>query len=201
MQARLPPVSGVLGGEPIACGRKEDNQDLCVSPIAYTIRRTPTVFERVSSMSILSLRFCVLAVSIFPLTASAEIRKPTYDAQSVKAECTQKWANQFDMIKYCMDEREKGFSYFKQVTEIVGDFFSPTLNHCADKWGHQWDMTAYCAETNLNAMKTSKEKTAGLPKNTADLIMARCFQKWNPQWDMIAYCAEEQATAWKAINN
>ncbi|MEQ3669438.1 hypothetical protein [Pseudophaeobacter sp.] len=151
-------------------------------------------------MPIPSLRFVALAAFILPLSVSAEIRKPIYDAPSVKAECTQKWGSQFDMIKYCMDERQKGFSYFEKVTEIFGDFFSPTLNHCADKWGHQWDMIAYCTETNLNAMKTSEDKTAGLPKNTADLITVRCHQKWDPQWDMIAYCMEQQATAWKAIN-
>lgn len=201
LQARLPPVSAASDKQITPRSGIANNQDLHCNLIARTIRHTPMFFERNFFMIFSRPLSAAAALALLALPATAEIRQPAYDAPSVKAECTQKWGSQFDMVKYCMDERRKGFHYFEKVTGIVGDFFFPTLNYCADKWGNQWDMTAYCTETNLNAMKTLNANTAGLPKDTADLIMIRCSQKWDPQWDMVAYCMKQQATAWKSINN
>ncbi|MFV1620484.1 hypothetical protein [Phaeobacter sp. JH20_26] len=140
----------------------------------------------------------LMTTASLPEVAHAEI---IFDRDRVQAECTDKWATDFSMVKYCMDERKEGFDYFQKVHKIVADIAGPTLDYCANKWGHKWDMTAYCTRENLDAMRSVPATTAGLPKETADRILLDCSKKWQPQWDMIAYCTGNQATAWKSINN
>jgi len=137
---------------------------------------------------------------IIASTADAQMPQPTYSRDAVKAECSTKWGTEYDMVKYCMDQRAEGFDYFRQATEVVGDIFAPTLNHCSEKWGHEWDMTAYCAKEQLSAAQSIYDNTQGLPKPVGDKILVQCSAKWDPQWDMVAYCMRQRADAWKDIN-
>lgn len=139
-----------------------------------------------------------LALSLIATSAAAG----DYSAGQVKAECAAKWGSQYDMVKYCIDKRQEGWSGFSTYKQRFGShpIIGPSLSHCEDKWGQQWDMVQFCTEKQFDGVETLNTVLDSLPANIANEIGTNCAAKWNPQFDMVGYCAKKQSAAWRALN-
>lgn len=147
----------------------------------------------------MKIKVCLIAVlTLGAASAAAE----EYDAARVKAECSQEWAGQFDMIKYCIQKRQDGLKSYTQL-KIVADAVEPlqaAMAHCETEWQQQWDMVSYCAEKQIEGANTLVDLLKPLPETVQSEIMTQCYPKWYPQFDMIAYCATKQAGAWRELS-
>lgn len=141
----------------------------------------------------------LVAIIAYPASAAE------YDEATVKAECSKKWGTEYDMVKYCIDQRADGFTKFVEIKNLIPheqkSFFQPTIAHCERKWRQEWDMTAYCLQENVSAMANIPTILAPTPDDIGSQIFRECAAKWDAQLDMIAYCAEQRVDGWVAINN
>lgn len=101
MQARLPPVSAGVGGEPTACGVFAGNRGLSAAPIACTFRHTPMIFERNFEMNISKLCGAAACLFMLPMPAAAGFGCDENDAFM---ECRRKLpdSNDFSQLNDCI---------------------------------------------------------------------------------------------------
>lgn len=126
----------------------------------------------------------------------------TYSANAVKAECSQKWGAQYDMVAYCINQKKEGHSEFVTIVKAMSGLpeIQSALSSCKSKWGVQWDMVNYCANQQIDGIRKIITLQKAMPKSVGDEIMGSCAMKWDIQFDMVAYCIEKNFTAWQSIN-
>ncbi|PID95785.1 MAG: hypothetical protein CSA85_00500 [Alphaproteobacteria bacterium] len=128
-----------------------------------------------------------------------------YDKDKVKAECSAKWGTEYDMVKYCIDERANGFATFTAMAAAIPEDLmpkmQPTIEHCERQWEQEWDMTAYCLDQNIEALASIPALVADIPDDVRNTIVRDCSAKWGAEFDMVAYCTGERVKGWRAINN
>lgn len=145
-------------------------------------------------------RFIIaMAGMIAGTTATAE--PPKYNAEAVKAACSRYWGTEYEMVVYCIEERQKGFNYFAKLKAATDESLAPTIEACQRRWGHEWDMTFSCAVDQLDALDNLENTVVGLPKEIGQEILERCTKEWPLEWDMVASCSEDRANGWRALNN
>ncbi|MFW8636695.1 hypothetical protein [Cribrihabitans pelagius] len=140
----------------------------------------------------------LLALLLSATSAAAE----DYSPDQVKAECSAKWGSQYDMVKFCINKRQEGWTGYTAIEKSLGGNanFAPSLRHCERKWDQQWDMVLFCARKQMEGMGALVDILDTLPAEIGREVAGTCIPKWEPQFDMIAFCAEKQSSAWRALN-
>ncbi len=148
-----------------------------------------------------SVLFSVLILNA--TIANSQTAQLIYDPEKVKSECSTEWGNDFQMVKYCIDQRASGH---KEFGDIVARVTSSTdlgkaMGNCESEWGNQWDMVAYCGNQQLQGAASVAQLIKELPSDLANTIVGGCTNDWGVDFSMIAYCAKNQYAAWKSLNN
>jgi hypothetical protein len=147
---------------------------------------------------LMALTICGTAL---PAQETAQSQLRPYNSEAVRSECSTKWGAQFDMVHYCISQRQDGYQDTRAIHQTMPDHFQMTFTHCEQEWAHQWDMVAYCLRQQSDGLVEARAIYKTLPEATGNKIFEHCGQKWDPQWDMIAYCMSRQAEAWKRLRN
>lgn len=140
----------------------------------------------------------ISAAALITIATSASAQ--TYNADAVKAACSDEWGAEFDMVKYCMDQRAEGFDTYIALKSAAPDMFAISFANCETEWGTEWEMVAYCAKSERDSAAQISSATQGLPDDIANIITSNCTREWANEFTMIAYCSKQQAAAWRSVN-
>lgn len=147
------------------------------------------------------MKFAFFTAIYIAITSPAFAEIPSYNIGAVKAECSEKWGVQYDMVAYCMKQRREGYDTFAKLDTRHSPTMDMPFSHCVTKWADQWDMVAYCANQQVEAVEKLSAALSNLPANVSGAIISQCAAKWGAQYDMVAYCASQLAEGWRAVNN
>lgn len=142
----------------------------------------------------------IIAFAIMGAAASAHAQEIALDADAIKTACSAEWGTEFEMVKFCMDERASAFQKYSKILESANDAIRPSLTHCQNNWGEEWDMVLFCANEQATSMAGLPGTVAGLPDEIGTQILQSCTVEWGVEFDMVSFCATERANGWRAIN-
>lgn len=151
----------------------------------------------------------MLRLTILGLTAFAAspvlAQSLNYDGDIVQAECSAEWGTEYDMVKFCMDQRRDGFAVYQLtiagLSASLRESFSATALLCEREWQQEWDMTEHCMRENMQAAASIPNIIANLPEDVGTGIVRGCMGEWGDELTMVAYCMTQRAEGWRAINN
>ncbi len=151
------------------------------------------------------MRLLAIIAPLAVLANVAQSQSPnrSYDADSVTAECNSEWGTDFQMVKYCIDQRAAGHVEYVEIVSRVSssEELTKAMGNCENEWGHQWDMVAYCGNQQLQGYAQVSQLMNELPADLANTIVGGCLIDWGVDFSMVSYCAKNQYAAWQSLNN
>lgn len=143
----------------------------------------------------------ISAASFFVTVAATAIAaEPVYDAEHVKAACLVEWGSEYEMVAFCINERNAGYDKYIRILASADPALAKTFARCQSEWQQEWEMVAYCASEEVNSYRHLATMLGDLPANIAKEIKAGCTREWGVEFTMVVYCANERANGWRSIN-
>lgn len=122
-----------------------------------------------------------------------------FDKQAVKSECSQQWGTEYDMVKFCIEERNAGFATYILLKNESPEMILPSFERCEQSWQNEWDMVAFCAREQVDAVKNTYQLLQTVPQEIGNEVVTRCIGEWPNEWDMVDYCATNRIKAWRDL--
>lgn len=150
------------------------------------------------SMALLAL-ISLLVFSLFCTAADTE--------SDIKEYCSKKWASDYEMQRYCIDQMHEGWRKLSGMIQRYGKDSEEykIIGRCWSKWYPQLDMVEYCANNQIPAYNSVKagnnaksdSKSGDIESDTRDY----CVRKWASDYEMQRYCIDQMHEAWRKLSD
>lgn len=93
----------------------------------------------------------LLVFSIVCIAADPEV--------DIKEYCSKKWASDYEMQRYCINQIHKGWRKLSDMIQRYGKDSEEykIIGRCWSKWYPQLNMVAYCANNQISAYHSLKQ--------------------------------------------